>query len=313
MYLEIRKKGKKKLYYLAHSFRDNGKVRKIRRYLGADLSKNQLDKLRKRAGEDIKKRIESQIKIGGPFQTILSPQEIKEIDTLIARGKIKLAHLEQEDWQKFTELFTYNTNAIEGSTVKLSEVEEILEEDKWPPNRSKEEISETYGGSEAVNYIRKTKDHLSSNLMKELHRIIFKNSKPFAGNFRGKGMEVVVVDSLGNIIHRGAPQPQVISLLKELITWYEKNEKTHHPILLAAVVHNQFENIHPFQDGNGRIGRLLLDNILLKHNFPPVNINLKNRAQYYSALHAYENNHNLRPTLELILKEYKALNKILKK
>jgi Fic family protein len=64
-------------------------------------------------------------------------------------------------------------------------------------------------------------------------------------------------------------------------------------------------------DGNGRIGRLLLVNVLLKHKLPPVNIELKNRAQYYNALQAYELHGDIRPTIELILKEYKKLKKLL--
>jgi Fic family protein len=80
---------------------------------------------------------------------------------------------------------------------------------------------------------------------------------------------------------------------------------------LAAVVHNQFENIHPFADGNGRVGRILLNNILIKHKLPPINISLKNRAEYYASLQEYQKNHNLKPTLELFIKEYKAFNKVL--
>lgn len=78
--------------------------------------------------------------------------------------------------------------------------------------------------------------------------------------------------------------------------------------MLAAVVHNQFENIHPFADGNGRVGRILLNNILLKHNLPPINIDFKNRAEYYESLQEYERNHNLKPTIELFMKEYKDLS-----
>ena len=84
-------------------------------------------------------------------------------------------------------------------------------------------------------------------------------------------------------------------------------------MVLAAVVHNQFENIHPFQDGNGRVGRLLLNNILLKHDLPPLNIELRNRSQYYAALQVYVKDHNIRPTLELMLKEYRALKKMLRR
>ena len=74
------------------------------------------------------------------------------------------------------------------------------------------------------------------------------------------------------VVHRGAPSASVKRLLVELAEWYDENKKKLPPLVLAAVVHNQFENIHPFQDGNGRVGRLLLNNILLKHGMPPVNI-----------------------------------------
>ena len=108
------------------------------------------------------------------------------------------------------------------------------------------------------------------------------------------------------MLHRGAPSAKVISLLEELIRWYKKNRKKYPPLVLAAVVHNQFEEIHPFQDGNGRVGRLLLNNILLKHKLPPVNIQLKNRGEYYAALQEYQKKGNIRPMIELILKEYKS-------
>ena len=77
-------------------------------------------------------------------------------------------------------------------------------------------------------------------------------------------------------------------------------------------MHNQFENIHPFADGNGRIGRILLNNILLKSGLPPLNIDLKNQREYYETLQAYEKEGNIRPTIELILAEYKNLKKIIK-
>ncbi len=165
--------------------------------------------------------------------------------------------------------------------------------------------------AEAVDYIRRTEEHVSLKLIRELHKIVFKNSKSFAGDFREKGVEVIVADAYGNIIHRGAPSEQVAELLKELIRWYNRNKEKWPPLVLAAVVHNQFEMIHPFQDGNGRVGRLLLNNILLKHNLPPLNIELRNMAQYYAALQAYENDHNIRPTLDLMIKEYRALKKML--
>ncbi len=227
--------------------------------------------------------------------------------TLETKDPIKILHLSKEEWQKFTEIFTYNTNAIEGSTIRFNEVKDILEEGKWPIDAPKPEISETYGVAEAIKEIRKTRVHISLELIKNLHNTIFKNSKNFAGKFRAKGVEVVIKDSSGKIVHVGAPSNKIISLLKELIIWYNKNKKKYSPLVLAAVIHNQFEVIHPFQDGNGRGGRLRLNNILLKHNLPPVNIGLENRREYYATIQDYQKTGNIRPTIELILKEYKTL------
>jgi len=305
MFIEIRRKGNKKIYYLTHSFRDGEKLRKIRRYLGVNLSKDQIKELREEAETNIMKQLEDYKNIRDPLNTILSADEIDRVNKILIKKMIKIKHLSEDDWKKFIEIFTYNTNAIEGSTINSFEVKDILEKDEWP-DKPKEEISETYGVAEAIKYIRKTKEHLSLDLMKSLHKIIFKNSKSFAGKFRGEGIEVAVMNSSGVILHRGVQQRYVLKLLKELVKWYEENKERYHPIILAAVVHNQFENIHPFQDGNGRIGRLILNNILLKHNLPPVNIELKRRSEYYIAIGEYENNGNLRPTIELILKEFKA-------
>ena len=309
MHLEIRERGRKKVYYLAHSFRDNGSVRKIRRYLGSDLAEVEIRKLRVEAEKTILEQIDNYRKIRDPLHTALSPKESGMIKTLISKGDMKIRHLSDKEWSRFTEAFVYDTNAIEGSTVTYAEVKNILGKGDWPENRAKWEISETYGVAEAVKFIRKTKDQISLYLIKELHRIVFRNSKDFAGKFREPGVEVVVANSRGEILHRGAPQKKVPYLLKELVEWYGNNKTKYHPVVLAAVVHNQFETIHPFQDGNGRVGRLLLNNILLKHNLPPVNIELKRRHEYYSTLRAYQNKGDVRPTIEFILSEYKRLKK----
>lgn len=319
MHIEVRiqsKKGadgKKKKYYLAHSLRRGKKVRKLRFYLGVNLSEKEITQKRKYAEAAIKERIRAEEIISDPFHTVLSSKEQDELKALEAKCDIKISHLSEMDWAKYIRLFTYDTNAIEGSTLTAPEVDSILVENKLPKDKSKYDISETYGVSEAVQYIRKTKEHISLNLMIKIHEIVFKDSKDFAGKFRSKGIEVAVVNADGKIIHRGAPSAYVAKLLDELVNWYNLNKMKYPPIALAAVVHNQFENVHPFQDGNGRVGRLLLNNILLKHGLPPVNIELKNRAQYYNALQEYEKNQNLRPTIELIIKEYKVMNKLFSK
>lgn len=310
MHIEKRASNGKVKYYLAHSFREGNKVYKIRKYLGQNLSTKLFQEREKIARKLITEEIERYQIIRDPLLIDLSAREIEFVKHLESRIPIKIHHLSEEQWTLFSKVFTYNTNAIEGSKLNSKEVKDILEKDEWP-DKSKEDIAEAYGVNEAIAYIRKTKEHLSIKLIKDMHKIVFKNSKPFAGKLRKRGEEVVVMDNYGNIVHEGAPQSRVNHLLKELIGWYEKNKKKYPALILAAVVHNQFENIHPFRDGNGRVGRILLNNILLKQGRPPINIDFKNRREYYAALQAYEKRHDLKPTIDLFMKEYKALKEIL--
>ncbi len=311
MYIEKRKVGKQTKYYLAHSFREGGKIHKIRKFLGADLTPELLKERRAKAEELILEEIKQYQIIKDPLKFELSKREISLIESLQNKADIKNIQLSDKQWERFSEIFTYNTNAIEGSELNSKDVKEILEEDKWPKEKSKEDIAEVYGVAEALQYLRDTKEHLSLDLLLKIHKIIFKNSKYFAGKFRKIGEEVVVKNKVGEILHHGAPQSRVISLLKELARWYEKNRTKYLAIVLAAVVHNQFENIHPFRDGNGRVGRLILNNILLKNGLPPVNITFNNRVEYYQSLQAYDKLHDLKPTIDLLLKEYQDLKKII--
>lgn len=312
MNIEKRKVGKKTKYYLAHSYREGSKVHKFRKYLGTDLSITKLKERKTIAEKLILEEIYKYKIIKDPLNFELSEEQIKTIKKLEKEIPVKISHLSEGDWKKFSKLFSYNTNAIEGSKLNQKEVQEILGQDKWP-DKSKEDIAEAYGVDEAIRFIRKTKEHLSIDLLKKIHKIVFKNSKKFAGQFRKKGQEVVVMNKSGKILHEGAPRTRINYLLNELIEWYNKN-KNHYPaLILGAIVHNQFENIHPFVDGNGRVGRIILNNILIKHNLPPININLKNQIEYYDSLQEYELNQNLKPTIDLYIKEYKQLEKDLDK
>src|SRR3989338_7154120 len=125
--LEIRKVGKKKKYYLAHSFREGKKVGKIRRYLGSDLTEKELENLRKRAEEIIRQQLESYRIIKDPLHHDLDKHELKILKKLEQKANLNVLHLSENDCKTFTELFTYNTNAIEGSELAQKEVKEILE------------------------------------------------------------------------------------------------------------------------------------------------------------------------------------------
>jgi Fic family protein len=311
MHIEKRKEGKKNKYYLAHSYREGKKVHKIRKFLGKDIDEITLKERVNKARKIILEEISKYNLIKDPMKNPLSEKEIKWIENLEKGIELKINHLSEKDWIYFSEIFSYNTNAIEGSKLTKKEVRNILEKNKWSEDSSKEDIAETYGVSESIKLIRKSKENITVDFIKKIHKVVFKNSKSFAGELRKKGEEVVVMGASGIIVHEGAPQVRVIYLLKELVNWYNKNKKKYPGLVLAAVVHNQFENVHPFADGNGRVGRILLNNILIKNNLPPINIDLTNRQEYYSSLQEYQKKGNLKPTIDLLIKEYKKLKKTL--
>ena len=289
MFIETRKQGKKTKYYLIHSYRIENKIKRISRYLGSNLNKKDIQRLKKRA----KELILEQVKDKHPFD--LSEAEIKELKKY--EKQIEIKHL---DWKRFTRDFTYNTNAIEGSKVDYEGTKNLIEKKDEPENY--DEI-EAVNVAKAINFVKKTNEKLSIDLIKRLHFICFKGTKIFAGKLRN--VEVVIKNSLGIIVHRGAPFKEVESLMKELIQWYNENEKKYPPLLLASIVHNQFEKIHPFQDGNGRIGRLLLNYVLLKHNYPPINIKVEDRREYYEILRRFDKERDIESTLKFLISQYR--------
>lgn len=296
MFIEKRKSGKNIKYYLSHSYRDNDKVKKISRYLGQNLSQKDLEKNKSRAEKIIIEQIE-ELKTE-VFNFSLSSSQINQLNKY--DSKLKIIHLQNSEFEKFKEDFVYNTNAIEGSSVFEDEVKDLLEEKTLP--KTKDEL-ETINVGLAVDFINNCKDEFSLDLILKLHKICFKGSKSFAGKLRD--VEVVIKNNKGDIIHQGAPVSQLKQELDEFINWYHDNKKNFKPLILATLVHNQFEHIHPFQDGNGRVGRLLLNYILLKNNYPPINIFLEDRQEYYLSLREYSENNNLKPTIQFLIKQYK--------
>jgi Fic family protein len=299
MFIEKRKYGKATKYYLVHSYRVGDVVKKIVRYLGSNLDDKNLERLRVGA----ERIILEQIKEKSPYTFELSKKEIQKLKKY--EDKLGIIHLQKIDWDRFTKEFTYNTNAIEGSTVALKEVEALVDKREKPQNYDE---LETINVAKAIDYVKNTKELLSIELILRLHHICFEGTKSYAGKLRT--VEVVVMDSQRNIIHQGAQAQYVNKLLEDLVKWYKIHKNKYPPLLLAALVHNEFETIHPFQDGNGRVGRLLLNYVLLKHNYPPINIKLKDRQRYYKVLQAYQKTGEVAPTLRFLISQVTTKKKM---
>ena len=168
MYIEKRKSGNSIKYYLVHSYRDKNSVQKIRKYLGSNLSKDEINKRKKEAKEkilNIFKEVSTEV-----FLFRLTKNQIEKLNKY--NDKISILHFDKSEWQKFTEEFVYNTNAIEGSSVEKSEVPDILE--GHAKNKDEEE---TKGVANAIEFIRTTSEDLSLNLILRLHELCFLKSK----------------------------------------------------------------------------------------------------------------------------------------
>ena len=177
----------------------------------------------------------------------------------------------------------YNSNAIENSTLTLEDTEDILIRNRIRSDHEIREIYEAKNLASAMEYLTENLDsEISVDLILRLHKILLSNIRDeIAGRFRS-GREWVRVGS-----HIGANPDFVNGLMHELVEKY--NADNDYFLEKIAYFHAEFENIHPFGDGNGRIGRLITNEQLDLLSLPPIIIPNKSKYnEYYPALEFYE-------------------------
>jgi Fic family protein len=193
----------------------------------------------------------------------------------------------------------YNSNAIENSTLSLEETEKILLEIELDRYVTPREIFEAKNLERVMKYISNNNDKkLSIDLILLLHQMLMSNiDNDIAGRFR-EGNELVRVGS------HIAPHPNEImeKIPEMLLNFY--NADTTNIISKVALLHLEFEYLHPFIDGNGRIGRVINNYALLEAGYPPINIKFINRAEYYDTFTQYDRNGKI-SGMEIII--YRAL------
>ncbi len=197
--------------------------------------------------------------------------------------KWKESLLEMIDGVELSES-VYNSNAIENSTLTLSETEKILLDMKTAKNLHIREVYEARNLSKVIEYVRtKAKyEELSLELILLIHQMLLTGiNDEFAGRLRRSG-EYVRVGS-----HIAPPPEQVEKLIETLLSEYSI-EHSLHPLEKVSQFHLAFEHIHPFCDGNGRIGRVLINFQLLTLGLPMVIIRFRDRPIYYSAFREYD-------------------------
>jgi len=289
VYTEIKEKEGRKYYYRVVSVRKGKKIGKKRIYLGVDLDKKALSEKEFAADKELRL-----------LSSLLSEEERAFLEVIKKKYQNEPKENLENRYEVFCSQFTYDSDAIEGNTLTLQQTSLLLFENIVPSAKSMREINEALNHKRAFDSVLDYKEDINKQFILDLHSFVVKETlrkdlESQIGKFRTVRVYI-----------RGAkwtpPKPEEVpNEMKTLLAWYSQNKKKLHPLILAAYFHTAFEQIHPFVDGNGRVGRLLMNFILHKNGYPMINIPNKIKQRYYSALEKAHLEEDLRPFIELLI------------
>ncbi|MDR2897582.1 MAG: Fic family protein [Spirochaetaceae bacterium] len=226
--------------------------------------------------------------------------DFTKIDALQAKLQ-SLRPLNQGELKRLRNEFiienTYNSNAIEGNSLTFRETALVLEGLTIAEKPMKDHL-EAIGHKEAFDFVIELADKntaLTDSIIKQIHSLVLMNDRKNAGTYRN------VPVFISGAVHT-PPEPYLVPLqLEQLAAEYPQMKKEKHVIEAIAEFHLRFEGIHPFIDGNGRTGRLIMNFELMKAGFLPVNIKFSDRLKYYDCFdHYYSNGHTPETLTNLI-------------
>lgn len=175
---------------------------------------------------------------------------------------------------------TYHSNSMEGSKLTEPDTAAILFDNIALPDKSLTEQLEAKNHQTALNYLFdyiSKKEKINENFVLKLHNILMNGVRPDAGLYRSHAVRIIGVD-LPTANYMSVPK-----LTLEIMAKIAKHTKD--IIALSARVHSKFEQVHPFSDGNGRVGRLLMNAMLLRDNLAPAVIRQEQKQLYYTYLY----------------------------
>lgn len=223
----------------------------------------------------------------GRFKTVENLLDIidrkkMELDSLRPLTEGEAERLTEE----FSVEYTYNSNAIEGNTLTLRETDMVLRGLTIAQKPLKDHM-EVVGHKEAFDFVQdlvKDKAPLSERIIKQIHYLVLADKKDDRGVYRR--VPVKIMGAKHEPVQPYLIQPK----MEQLLEFY--GNSTEHIIPRLARFHIEFEGIHPFIDGNGRTGRLLVNLELMKAGYPPIDIKFTDRVAYYNAFDEYHVKNN---------------------
>ncbi len=232
--------------------------------------------------EDAKKPADGRFK---SRESLLTQIEQKKKD-LDGRRPLSAGETERLN-EEFLVEYTYNSNAIEGNTLTLRETDFVLRGLTIDKKPLKDHL-EVIGHREAFDYVRQLvadKVPLSEQVIKQIHYLVLADKKDDRGVYRSIPVRIM------GAAHKPVQPYLIAPKMEQLLETYA--ESSEHIVTKLARFHIEFESIHPFIDGNGRTGRLLVNLELMKAGYPPIDIKFADRIAYYNAFDAYHVNKNL--------------------
>jgi Fic family protein len=210
-------------------------------------------------------------------------RKMKELETRRSLTEGEVERLSEQ----FVVEYTYNSNAIEGNTLTLRETDLVLRGLTIDQKPLKDHM-EAVGHKEAfifVSELVKDKVPMSESIIKQIHYLVLADKKDDRGVYRR--VPVRIMGAQHEPLQPYLIQPKMEQLMIDFA------ESTEHIVTKLARFHIEFEGIHPFIDGNGRTGRLLVNLELMKAGYPPIDIKFTDRIAYYNAFDEYHIKHNL--------------------
>lgn len=210
----------------------------------------------------------------------------------------------QEIFMNFLVEFAFNTTSIEGNTIKLAEARKLLTENLTPKNKTLREIYDLKNTQKVFfDFINNAEKKLNHELICKTHDELLEGIDERKG-YRRQDVRVFRMN------FKSTPAPYVLTDMSLLIKWYNQNQNKLHPLVLAGLFHHKFEKIHPFMDGNGRTGRLLMNHILMSRGYPPLIVRNRQRQDYIRKLNKADKSElnsieieNYKELVEFIAKE----------
>jgi Fic family protein len=252
-------------YYLSHTYRQNGKVKYKETYIGEKVPSN-LGRIKNEFLQGIYKE-----KWFGDFESIKKAYSKEQGITPV--------EIRKKNLEAFAIRFTYDTNKIEGSKLTFRETGALLIDGISPKDRPIRDVKEAESHRKVFYEMIAYKGALSIGIVLAWHKELFKETKPdLAGKIRDYNVYIT------NSTFRPPGALEVQTYILEFFRWYSGEEPEINPVELAALAHLKFETIHPFGDGNGRVGRLIMNFILHRNGYPMVDIKYQDRKGYYNAL-----------------------------